>query len=124
MSDLRDEQQAASRQRDGQPAQSRQDGQTGQTQQQGQQQQGRSLAEWVSFGVATALLLAFAGLIRFYWFTAPQGPPVLTISPAGEIREVGGQFYVPFTVGNGGSRTAAAVQVSAALRSDGQVVAA
>jgi uncharacterized protein (TIGR02588 family) len=89
---------------------------------QDQQEQGRSLAEWISFGIATAFLLAVAGLVFFVWFTAPAGPPVITVIQVGDIREVGAQFYVPFEVNNAGGDTAEAVQVLATLRVNGEVV--
>ncbi len=87
-----------------------------------QQEQGRPLAEWVSFGIAAAILLAVAGLVVYYWLAVPQGPTVLTAAPSGEIREVGGQFYVPFVVVNSGGNTAAGLRVVAELRAGGAVV--
>jgi uncharacterized protein (TIGR02588 family) len=90
--------------------------------QQNQQQQGRSVAEWVSFGISTAILLAVAGLILFWWLTAPKGPPIIRISPAGDIRQVEEQFYVPFEVKNTGGSAADAIQARAELRINGQVV--
>ncbi len=88
----------------------------------GQHEQSRSTAEWVSFGIAAAILLAVAGLVVYYWLAVEQGPPVLTIAPAGDVREVGGQFYVPFAVANAGGNTAAGVRVVAELRAGGAVV--
>lgn len=90
--------------------------------QQDQQAQGRSLAEWVSAGIAAAILLAVAGLVLFVWFTPPAGPPVIIVTQTGDIREVEGQFYVPFEVKNVGDSTADAVQVLAELRVNGEVV--
>jgi len=34
-----------------------------------QQQQGRALAEWVSFGIASFILVAIAGLVVHQWLT-------------------------------------------------------
>ncbi len=86
------------------------------------QQQGRTLAEWVTFGIATALLLGVGGLVLYLWFGVPQTPPVITISQTGDTREVAGQYYVPFTVRNTGGGTADAVKVHAELRIGDQVV--
>ena len=97
-------------------------GHPGDTGQPDQGAQDRSLAEWVSFGVAAAILLAVAGLVVYYWLYVPQGPPVLTVAPAGDVREVGGQFYAPFVVANTGGDTAAQVRVVAELRAGGAVV--
>ena len=89
---------------------------------QGDEGQGRSTAEWVSFGVAAALLLGVAGLIVYHWLAGPQGPPILAAARSGAIREAGGHFYVPFTVANTGGETAANVRVVAELRLGGEVV--
>jgi uncharacterized protein (TIGR02588 family) len=87
-----------------------------------EQQRGRSLAEWVSFGIASAILLAVVGLVIYDWVAIPQGAPTLSIAQDGEIREESGQFYVPFVVENVRGNTAEAVQVMAELRIDGEVV--
>ena len=85
-------------------------------------EQGRSPAEWIAFGVASVVLLAFIGLILYAWFFIPQVPPVLTIAQLGAIRHANGQFYVPFVIKNDGGRTAEAVQVIAELHANGQLV--
>ncbi len=102
-----------------QPRQEQGEQEQGQEQQHGQ---GRSLAEWVALGIASAILLGVAAMIVFFWLTAPQGPPILTISPLDDIRQVGNQFYVPFEIANTGGETAATVHALAELRSGGQVV--
>lgn len=73
------------------------DGRRPDEQQGGEEQggQGRSVAEWVSFGIAAAILLAVAGLVVYYWLADPQGPPVLTIARVGDVREVGGNTTSP-----------------------------
>lgn len=83
---------------------------------------GQSAAEWVSFGVAAALILAVAGLVAYHWLAVPHGPPVLAAARAGTIREAGGQFYVPFAVANTGGETAADARVVAELRVGGATV--
>lgn len=84
--------------------------------------QERVLAEWISFGIAAAILLVLVGLILYNWFTIPQGPPVIAIAQVGTIRSADNQFYLPFEVANRGGSTATMVRVQATLRIDDAVV--
>jgi uncharacterized protein (TIGR02588 family) len=88
-----------------------------------QQQQGRSLAEWVSFGIASFILVASAGLVVHQWLTKEDSPPILSVTRTEAIRKAQGHFYVPFAVTNTGGGTAASVQVIAELRFQGKVEA-
>jgi uncharacterized protein (TIGR02588 family) len=90
----------------------------------------RTLAEWTTFGVASLIVSALAGLVIYNWATKKDSPPVLQIDyPRGEtasprtseIRETEGQFYVPFEVSNTGGETVESVQIVAELRVNGQV---
>ena len=79
-------------------------------------QQRRSFAEWVTFGVAALILVTIASLVIYDWIATPPSPPIISLAQSGEIREVDGQFYVPFTIKNTGGDTAESVQVLAELR--------
>lgn len=85
------------------------------------QDSARTPAEWITFGIASSILLAVAGLVVYSWVTERDRPPVLTIQQAGEIREAEGQFYVPFEISNTGGETVESVQVSAELTANGQL---
>ena len=98
--------------------------QTAQPRTQEQSQPGRTLAEWVTFGIATLILLAIIGLVIYDGIATPPTPPVFSLRQNGEIREQDGQFYVHFTVENSGGETAQAVQIIAELRLNGEVVEA
>jgi uncharacterized protein (TIGR02588 family) len=76
----------------------------------------RTLAEWVTFGIAALILLAIIGGVIYDWSAMPPSPPVLTIRQTDDVREESGQFYVHFEVENSGGDTAEAVQVIGALR--------
>jgi uncharacterized protein (TIGR02588 family) len=76
----------------------------------------RSFAEWISFGIATLILVAIAGLVIFDWLTTKQQPPILVVTHNNSVRAAQGQFYVPFTVSNLGGSTAESVQVVASLQ--------
>jgi uncharacterized protein (TIGR02588 family) len=76
----------------------------------------RSFAEWVTFGIATLILVMIASLVIYDWVGTPPTPPVISLTRSGDIREVNGQFYVPFTIQNTGGDTAETVQVVAELR--------
>lgn len=84
-------------------------------------QQQRTSAEWVTFGIASAILTAIVGLVFYSWVTQRDQPPVLSIAPSATIRQEQGQFYVPFTLSNTGGETAESVQVLAELRINGKV---
>lgn len=88
----------------------------------GRGQARRPLAEWVSFGVAAAILAAVAGLVVYLWWSAPGAEPVLAVEQTGAVREAGGQFYVPFAVSNRGGATAESVVVQAELEVGGEAV--
>jgi len=87
---------------------------------QSSQQDQRSPAEWTTFGIATVIVAAIAGLVIWDWLTAQNQPPVLTVSQTGTVRTAKGQFYVPFSVTNSGGETAESVQVMADLQLKGK----
>lgn len=76
----------------------------------------RSFAEWLSFGISSLIVGATAGLVIYSWATGRNSPPVLAINRTEPIREVDGQFYVPFEISNTGGETAESVQVIAELK--------
>lgn len=81
----------------------------------------RSMAEWVTFGIAALLLGTIAGLVVYSSLTKSDRPPVMTISRPEAIREENGQFYIPFEMINTGGETAESVQVIAELKQDGKI---
>ncbi|MDX2231812.1 MAG: TIGR02588 family protein [Leptolyngbyaceae cyanobacterium bins.349] len=81
----------------------------------------RSMAEWVTFGVASLALGAIAGLVIYSWTTERDQPPMLTLSRPEPIRQHKGQFYIPFEIVNTGGETAESVQVVAELKRNGNV---
>lgn len=76
----------------------------------------RTLAEWVTFGIATTILLLIIGGVIYDWIATPPAPPVLTVRQKEDVRRENGQFYVHFEVENSGGETAEAVQVIGTLR--------
>lgn len=86
-------------------------------------QRKRSQAEWISFAVSSFILSTVVGLILYLWARErQQAPPHLLLTPATEVREQSGQFYLPFSVTNKGDRTAESVHVVAELVVGGAVV--
>ncbi|MBC8121037.1 MAG: TIGR02588 family protein [Gemmatimonadaceae bacterium] len=80
----------------------------------------RTPAEWVTFMAAALILSGIVGLVLYDWLTTgKEQPPVLTVARGGDIREVQGQFYVPFSITNTGQSTAESVQIVADLRVPG-----
>lgn len=90
---------------------------------QNQQQPKRSPAEWVTFSIASLILIGVAGLVVYKWMTKQNQPPIVSVTQTEAVRQVQGQFYVPFEVTNTGGETAESVQVVAELRLKGEVEA-
>jgi uncharacterized protein (TIGR02588 family) len=86
-----------------------------------EQQTERSLAEWVTFSMASFILAVIIGLVGYTWLNEKNQPPVLSVTNKQTIREIDGQFYVPFEVVNTGGDTAESVQIMAELQIDGKV---
>ena len=80
------------------------------------------LAEWVTFGVSAAIVLAVIGaiLLQVAHAPAPAAPDVVV----GKVEERNGAYVVPVVVRNTGDATAENVQVNATLTLDDGEVAA
>lgn len=75
----------------------------------------RSMAEMISFAIASMVLVAVLGGAGYLWVSDRNPlPPTLEITSTTEYRQ--GKYYVPFTVKNTGGETAESVQVIAELR--------
>lgn len=81
----------------------------------------RSLAEWVTFSAATLILTGIVGLVCYTWVNDKHEPPILSVTNKEKIREVNGQFYVPFEIINTGGETAESVQIMAELKINNQI---
>ncbi len=82
----------------------------------------RSVAEKISFLIASVILTAVLGGVGYLWVRdRNQEPPVLQVTSS-KTTQRQGQYYVPFTVTNAGGETAAAVQIIAELRVNGALV--
>ncbi|MBD1837005.1 TIGR02588 family protein [Coleofasciculus sp. FACHB-64] len=87
-----------------------------------QQRPPRSLAEWVSFAIATSIVALLVGLVLYDWATQKNEPPTLSVTAKErELRQTQEQFYIPFEVTNTGGETAESVQIIAELRVNGKV---
>ncbi|MEH2071224.1 MAG: TIGR02588 family protein [Nostoc sp.] len=81
----------------------------------------RSLAEWVTFSIASFILAIVVSLVGYTWLNEKNQPPIISVTKKETIREINGQFYVPFKVVNTGGDTAESVQIMAELLIDGKV---
>ncbi|NEU76107.1 TIGR02588 family protein [Hassallia byssoidea VB512170] len=81
----------------------------------------RSLAEWVTFSIATLILTVIVGLVCYTWVNDKHEPPIVSVTNKEKIREVNGQFYVPFEIINNGGETAESVQIIAELKINNEV---
>lgn len=87
-----------------------------------EQRRPRSLAEWVAFGIASAILSTIAGLVIYVWVSDRYEPPAISLQRKSEVRETEGKFYVPFEVTNTGGETVESLQVVAELRVGNEIV--
>ncbi len=78
----------------------------------------RSLAEWITFGIALVILLTLVSLIFYDWLVSKDVPPVLKVELVDPVRVVDDQYYVPYKVINSGGKAAEAIQVIAELQID------
>jgi uncharacterized protein (TIGR02588 family) len=85
-------------------------------------QKPRSLAEWVTFGIASSILSAIAGLVIYVWVSDRYEPASISVDRKSEIRQTDGKFYVPFEVTNTGGETVESVQVVAELKIGDRVI--
>ncbi|MGV0102484.1 TIGR02588 family protein [Nostoc sp. DSM 114160] len=81
----------------------------------------RSIAEWITFSIASFILAIIVILVGYTWLNEKNQPPILSVTKKQTIREINGQFYVPFEVVNNGGDTAESVQIMAELMIDGKV---
>lgn len=80
---------------------------------------GRSLVEWITLGISIIILLVVAGLIVYQARTSEDRPTVIEVAPQfEELRQAQDHFYLPVSIRNSGSETAAGVVVQ--LRLDGE----
>ena len=88
--------------------------------------QGRSLAEWVTFGICLAILVALVGLVTFADFRGEERPPTVEVTPALDaVRHEGDRYYLPVQIRNQGDQTAEDVRVRLSLTSgDGEIESA
>lgn len=85
----------------------------------------RTPAEWITFSIASGLLIALIASVIAAWIDPRhQQPPLIKTAQEGAVWESSGQFYVPFTVTNTGGGTAESVQIIAELEINDEVVEA
>lgn len=82
----------------------------------------RSLAEWISFTIASILLSIVVALVIYSWVTIQDKPPILNVKTDSDLRQVERQFYLPIEVTNSGGGTVESVEVLAELSSEGKIV--
>lgn len=81
----------------------------------------RSFVEWVTFTAASFILTVIVGLVGYSWLNDKNQPPIVSVINKQRIRQIDGQFYVPFEVVNNSGDTAESVQIMAELEINGKV---
>lgn len=80
----------------------------------------KSFAEKVTFAFSVAIVGLLVGLVLVSWIFNSHLPPVLAVAQNGEIRALGGQFYIPFVLTNEGGENVESVQVVGELKIAGE----
>lgn len=83
----------------------------------------RTTPEWITFAIASALLLTLVALIASQMF-GPREPATPSAAVDGEIEPRGSRFHVPVVVVNHGDDAAAEVLVVAELTIGEEIVTA
>jgi uncharacterized protein (TIGR02588 family) len=81
----------------------------------------RTLAEWVTFGLAASVLTGLLGLLGYSWLTHKDSPPLITITQEQKLRQADGSYIIPFTVTNKGGQTAEAIKITSEFRRNGEL---
>jgi uncharacterized protein (TIGR02588 family) len=81
----------------------------------------RTLAEWVTSGLAASVLAGLLGLLGYSWLTRKDSPPLITIRQEPKLRQVDGSYVIPFTVTNKGGKTAEAIKITSEFRRNGEL---
>jgi uncharacterized protein (TIGR02588 family) len=79
------------------------------------------LEEWVTFLISLSVLALLVGLVIHSWITQSDRPPILQVITSAEVRQIEGQYYVPFTVTNVGGESAESVQIIGEIEENGRV---
>ncbi|BAZ37960.1 hypothetical protein NIES4101_38890 [Calothrix sp. NIES-4101] len=81
----------------------------------------RTLAEWVSFSIASLILAVIISLVIYTAINDKQQPPFISITQKQINRKSNGHYYVPFEIVNKGDITAESVQILAELKINNKV---
>jgi len=67
---------------------------------------GRSIAEWTTLAISTAILVGIVGAITWLSFRGEERPPVIVVEPQlDQVREEASGFYLPVVIRNEGNKT-------------------
>ncbi len=81
---------------------------------------GRSPAEWITFSISLAIILALVGLVTYQDLAGGDRPATIAARPQlDRVRQDGGRYYVPVEIVNAGDRTAEDVRVEFTLTDAG-----
>ena len=73
-------------------------------------QQGRSIAEWTTLAISTAILVALLGGVTWLMFRGANEPATIAVEPQmDQLREAESGYYLPVIIRNEGDTTAANV---------------
>lgn len=81
----------------------------------------RSVAEWTTLGISSAILLGIISMVLWFAFTQSDQPPIISVEPLlTEIRHDETGYYVPVVIQNHGDETVADAMIEGELIIQGQ----
>ena len=79
----------------------------------------RSLAQWITVGLSTLIVLSLVGLLLYQAVAGGSQPPAIEVKFQHEsLRQAGALYYLPVEVTNQGDQTAQDVRVRLSYMSD------
>lgn len=80
------------------------------------ERRGRTAAEWITFAISIAIVLATVGVVSYLYLTGGGDPPIVAAEAlTDQIRQDGETYYLPIAVTNRGGRTAEQVMIESEL---------
>jgi uncharacterized protein (TIGR02588 family) len=72
----------------------------------------RSIAEWITLGISSLIVLGLIGLTTYFHLTASTAPATVEVEPRlSDVYRAGSRYYLPVTVRNTGGETGEDVRI-------------
>ena len=86
-----------------------------------EQDQGRSIAEWITLTISTVIVLSLVGLIVYEYVGRSNQPPEIIVDfQRGQVRKENDSYSIPVVITNRGEQTATNVRILVSLGTGNQ----